>query len=224
MSLTPALLPPFQQCWTFPDGRSVWVRPVQPGDAALTADFVAQGLSQASRYLRFQHALQVLTPEMAQAFTRVDPRWHVALLAWTDADGPLRQIGEARYVRNAQQPDQAEFALAVADAWQGRGLGTRLLKLLLQLARRQGLRLLFGDLLRSNQAMLALARAQGFRPRAQADPRLLRMAHLLALLPVAEAVTPGGAMAWPPPAADARTAPETRQTPAPPATANAPCA
>lgn len=165
--------------WTLPDGRAVTVRPVQAADLQLESDFVAHGLTQQSRYQRFQTALSELPPGMARYFTQIDFRQHVALLALAEHDGQPQQVGEVRYVCDGDLPDQAEFALAVADGWQGQGLGRRLLRQLVRIARQHGVRLLYGDVLRTNTAMLALARAQGFAARPQGDARLVRMALAL---------------------------------------------
>ncbi len=168
--------------WDLPDGRAVTVRAVLAEDLQLESDFVAHGLTQQSRYQRFQTALSELPPGMARYFTDIDFRQHVALLALDDSDGRPQQVGEVRYVCDGDLPDQAEFALAVADGWQGQRLGARLLRQLVRIARRHGVRRLYGDVLRTNAPMLALARAQGFTPRPQGDARLVRMA--LALEPV----------------------------------------
>lgn len=165
--------------WDFADGRAVTVRPVVAEDLQLESEFVARGLTQQSRYQRFQTGLRELPPGMAAYLTDIDYRQHFALLALGDEAGPPRQVGEARYVCDGAMPDQAEFALAVADDWQGRGLGSRLLRQLVRIARRHGVRQLYGDVLRTNQAMLALARAQGFAPQPQGDARLVRMALAL---------------------------------------------
>jgi acetyltransferase len=69
----------------------------------------------------------------------------------------------------------AEFALAVADDWQGRGLGRRLMAHLVADARRQGLQRLFGDVLAENRRMLVLMRESGARLQPHPDgPQLVR--------------------------------------------------
>jgi acetyltransferase len=59
--------------------------------------------------------------------------------------------------------DEAEFAIVIDDAWQGRGLGAHLLSALIDLARRSGLRRVYGTTFSENKAMLGLARHLGFR-------------------------------------------------------------
>lgn len=182
--------------WDLPDGRAVTVRAVQAEDLQLESDFVARGLTQQSRYQRFQTALSELPPGMARYFTDIDFRQHVALLALADtAQGP-QQVGEVRYVCDGDLPDQAEFALAVADDWQGQRLGVRLLRQLVRIARRHGVRLLYGDILRTNAPMLALARALGFAPRAQGDARLVRMTLALDTVATHSPQPRGASPAW----------------------------
>jgi acetyltransferase len=82
-------------------------------------------------------------------------------------------IGVARYVRDKKQ-DSAEFAIVVADAWQGCGIGKRLLAKLIDIARRRGLKRLYGDILGTNRPMLAFVRKLGFTLERHADPTLTR--------------------------------------------------
>src|SRR6266853_1075505 len=71
-------------------------------------------------------------------------------------------LGVARYARLADGAT-CEFAITVADAWQGRGIGRKLLALLADSARGHGMRRIVGDVLATNTPMLRLARSQGFR-------------------------------------------------------------
>jgi acetyltransferase len=147
---------------TLDDGRRVVIRPVRPQDAAATGRFVERGLSPASRRRRFHGAIRSLPPALLQALTQVDQIDHVALVAESveGDDASLDTtviVAEARYV--VEPPgDQAEMALAVADAWQGVGLGTALLNRLCRLGRRQGLPGFRADVMSDNSAMLALLR------------------------------------------------------------------
>ena len=142
------------------DGRSVVVAPVRPRDSEAERAFIG-GLSLASRYRRFHFGLRELSPEASRAMTEVDQHHHVAFVARPDskdADAPI--VADARYVLRADSGD-AEFAIAVADDWQGAGLGRSLLRMLAQHARAHGVDRLTGDVLWGNQAMLALVRSLG---------------------------------------------------------------
>jgi len=143
------------------------IRPLRVPDAAAFRAFVER-LSPASRYARFQFVVKELSPQLLRLLLEADPRSHVALAAFQDGE----LVGEARYVR---QGEAAEFALAVADGWRRRGLARRLLERLLGQARRQGLRRLEGEVLASNEAMLAFVAREGFslQPHEE-DGRLVR--------------------------------------------------
>lgn len=146
--------------WFLADGRSVVVRPLGPGDAAAEQAFVA-GLSPASRYLRFHVGLQRLPPSLLRALTEIDQRLHVALVACTaGGDGDETIVADARYVIGAD-PREAEFAVAVADDWQGAGLGREMMRRLLLRAADDGLLRLVGRVLWDNRPMLGLTRALG---------------------------------------------------------------
>jgi len=142
------------------DGRRVRVSPVRPQDADAERDFVG-ALSMTSRYRRFHFGLRELTPEQSRAMTEIDQHHHVALVARPSASDPEAEIvADARYVLRADSAD-AEFAIAVADGWQGAGLGRALLTRLAAHAREHGVRRLFGDVLWGNPSMLALVRSMG---------------------------------------------------------------
>jgi acetyltransferase len=149
------------------DGRTVRIRPIQPEDREREAAFV-RGLSRESRYFRFHSAMRELTPAMLQQFTRVDYPDDLALVALTEGAAGDEQIGVARYSR-VPGTDTAEIAIVVADAWQGKGIGTRLLTALQRLAREGGIERLIASVLRENGRMLALARARGFELERGAD-------------------------------------------------------
>jgi acetyltransferase len=85
----------------------------------------------------------------------------VALIAVTLQAGSKRLVGVGRFVRE-QCGETAEIALVVADDWQGRGLGRRLMERLIAAARGLSVRRLVGATLSENISMLALARKLGF--------------------------------------------------------------
>jgi protein lysine acetyltransferase len=115
------------------DGRRVRLRPIRPDDKQrLAAGW--QALSPLSRYRRFLTSKPRLTSADLRYLTEVDGRDHVALVA-VAPDAPDRLVGVGRFVRLAEAPDTAEFAIVVADAWQGRGLGRGLAEQLAAAAR-----------------------------------------------------------------------------------------
>jgi acetyltransferase len=157
-------IPPYPadltRSWQLPDGSAVTVRAIRPEDAELEAEFV-KGLSPDSRHLRFMSGQRELTPEMLARFTQIDYDREIALVVVQQGDGVETEIGVARYVAN---PDGAscEFAIVLADAWQGRGLGRELLTRLIEIARNRGLKSMIGFVFADNPSMLELCRKLGF--------------------------------------------------------------
>jgi len=141
------------------DGRILRVRPIRPEDAVAERAFVS-GLSDETRYRRFMHHLHDLTPQMLARFTQVDYDRELALIA-LQGKRPERIVAVARYVANPDA-ESAEFAIVVADALQGHGLGRALMRLLIACARRRGFRRLVGTVLATNASMLAMIAGLGF--------------------------------------------------------------
>ncbi|MGD9709176.1 MAG: GNAT family N-acetyltransferase [Halothiobacillaceae bacterium] len=163
---------------TLSDGREILLRPIRPEDAELEQAFV-RGLSEESRYLRFMRAIEELTPEMLVRFTQIDYDREMAFVALFEKDGQQEEIGVARY---SVEPDgeSAEFAVVVADAWHGLGVGTLLLETLIESARQRGVRELIGEVLPRNRSMLALADRLGFsRQMLESDEDLVRVSRRL---------------------------------------------
>ena len=186
--------------WRLHNGKAVTVRPVLPQDQGMERDFVASGLTQHSRYQRFQIGLRELPESLARYFTNIDYHDHFALIAELFEDLGHVQVGDARFVRDGTASESAEFGIAVADAWQGLGLGRRLLQATMAAALANGVNRLYGDVLRDNLPMLALVKAHGFTPRRHPDDaRLLRVQQALELpapLTAPRTPHPEGARAW----------------------------
>ena len=140
------------------DGSTVIIRPIVAGDRELLRSGFEQ-LSERSRYLRFQAPLTTLGERQLDYLTDVDHHDHEALVAIdpSSRDG----LAVARYVRSAQNPGEAEFAVAVADDWQRRGLGTALLRQLAARARAEGITRFTGFVLEDNQPMRGLLQSLG---------------------------------------------------------------
>ena len=166
------------------DGSRITIRPTLPQDLELQREFF-RSLSTEGRYRRFMVPLNELPEVVAQRFISIDYRSHVALLAEVFDDDREIMIGEARYVLDEHDPATSEFALAVADDWQGRGIGRVLLARLEREAAASGIRRMLADTLYDNKAMRALAASSGYTVKAnREDARLVRLEKQLS------AVTP----------------------------------
>ena len=159
------------------DGSELVVRPIRPDDATLLQQFVRR-LSARSRRFRFFVALAELSAAQLERFVNVDPAWGLALVALTREQERTVIVAEARYALE-QGAGNAEFAIAVADDFQRRGLGTQLVRELLATAWRRGVRRLFGEIKSDNRGMLAFATGLGFRLRASMQDESIVVASLL---------------------------------------------
>jgi len=84
----------------------------------------------------------------------------MAIAATVMLEGHETLIGVARYV--LARPDACEFAIVIADRWQGRGIGRRLMEKLARIARGRGLREIYGEVLSTNRPMLEMCRKLGY--------------------------------------------------------------
>ena len=105
--------------------------------------------------------MRELPTKMLDRFTHPDYPDEMALIATITENGEEREIGVARYARTTEA-GHAEVAIVVADEWRGKGIGTRLLRDLRELAMQAGYRHLEVSILSDNKPMLELARELGF--------------------------------------------------------------
>ncbi|MGH9085390.1 MAG: GNAT family N-acetyltransferase [Acidimicrobiales bacterium] len=144
------------------DGGAVLIRPLLHGDRFELATAYA-GLSAHSRRLRFFAAADELEPEDLEYLTNIDYHDHFAFAAFA-VDGPWpRGIGVGRYIRDTADPTAAEIAVTVTDAYQCRGLGTLLTRLLADVAVTNGIRTFVNYVLWENTTAIALLTEQGAR-------------------------------------------------------------
>ncbi len=146
--------------WQPASGPAVTLRPIRPEDAEMEQAFV-RSLSPESRYFRFMDTLRELTPAMLVRFTQIDYDREMAFVATLEEGGREAEIGAARYIANPDG-ESCEFALVIADDWQRKGLGRRLMDQLIDVARARGLRSMIGHVLAENRGMLQLCQGLGF--------------------------------------------------------------
>lgn len=139
------------------DGRVVRVRQVRPEDKPLFVRALRTARDQ-TVYHRFGTVKRRFSPQELRYLTEVDGSNHYAIGATLRAGGVLRGVGVARFVRDPRDPSQAEAAVAVADDFQGAGLGRMLFLRLALAARRRGISRLVCPVLATNRASLALMR------------------------------------------------------------------
>jgi len=141
------------------NGVEVPTRFIQPSDAKALQRFHHR-LSERSIYLRFFELVSDLSDERARYFTELDGIQRFAIVA-LDPENCSEIIAVAR-IDGEPKNVTGEFAVIVEDQWQGIGLGSALMRLLFDLARRHGFRRVFAYVLSENHQMLALVHDLGF--------------------------------------------------------------
>jgi len=162
--------------WQPPEGPPLTLRPIRPEDAEMEQAFV-KDLSAETRYFRFMDTLRELTPQMLVRFTQIDYDREMAFVATLPGAERETEAGVARYVSNPDG-ESCEFALVIADGWQRKGLGRRMMQLLVAAARARGLRVMVGHVLGENRGMLSLCRALGFEIGDSAEGPMVKRAVL----------------------------------------------
>lgn len=143
------------------DGTEVTLRPIRPDDAPRLRALHSR-LSPESIYLRFLGPHPVLTEQDADRLATVDYRHTMAIVAVRKDGEDEAILGVARYAAvDPDSLDEAEVAIVVEDAYQGRGLGTLLMRRLIDYARRQGVAALSAEITAGNERMMRFIRRSG---------------------------------------------------------------
>lgn len=178
LSADPAQYPKHQEAdVALRDGSTAHIRPVRPEDEGAILDFLA-ALSEQSRYFRFFSGAVDLR-RAATSAVDVDYQDRFGLLA-TSGEHPVVE-GQATYLRI--DPDRAEIAFAVADAFQGRGLGTILLGQLAEAAHQNGITTFEARVLPENHRMVEVFRESGFPVAMRSEPGEIVVEFPTALTP-----------------------------------------
>jgi len=163
--------------WPLLPGHAIVVRPLMPDDEELLIT-LGKSLSSESLYQRFLTGGIKQNPQLLNQLVNVDFARDLALIATITFAGDEIPIGVARFARTDADPKTADIAVTVADAWQGRGIGKRLLRTLVDHAAAAGIARLTGDVLATNIPMLSLARSAGFRMSAHPEGSHMRLISL----------------------------------------------
>lgn len=148
------------EIWTLDDGTKLSLRHIVPGDAFKEQAFVRK-LSIQSRYFRFHGSIKELNKNDLEKFTNPDPLDTEALIILYNGGKIEEEIGVARFVID---PDgvSCEFAIVVADEWQKRGVGMKLMKALIKHAQSRRIKRIYGSVLENNSGMRRFAKGLGF--------------------------------------------------------------
>lgn len=134
------------------DGSVLYLRPVLPGDTKRISEGAVE-FSNETLYRRFQ-SVRSPTKTLMRYLFEVDYRDHFVFVLTEGADGPV--VADARFVRDERQPEEAEIAFIVGDAYQGRGIGTFLMRAISVAAHDDGVRRFTARVLSDNMPMRAI--------------------------------------------------------------------
>jgi len=152
--------------WTMKDGQRVTIRPIRPEDEPLLVKF-HETLSDRTVYMRYLHTLPLSQRIAHERLTRIcfiDYDREMALVAERrdPETGEAEILGVGR-LKKIHGVNEAEFAILVADPFQGKGLGAELTRRLIKVARDEKIERIVGDILPDNFVMLKLCERLGFK-------------------------------------------------------------
>ncbi len=155
----------FKKKVTLKNGQKVWIRPIRERDTPYLLD-IYFNLSPDSRYNRFQHSAEDLSPKLIESRAEQTANDSVnngfGLIAFTDLDDqPKTPLGGARYHSDMADPYSAELAITIRDDMQRQGLGKLLLKKLIKEARQRGILYFTGVALEENEGVWHLLASTG---------------------------------------------------------------
>lgn len=150
---------------TLSDGTRFLIRLCRSEGDQCDNDCVKEGINSAlqllsakTRQLRFAGSVNTLSDSQLDYLANLDNRDRLAWCALEEGDNMNTGAGIARYIRLQNEPDIAEFAITIVDAYQSRGLGVVLLGRLIESARENGIRILRGYVLPGNRGMIHLSK------------------------------------------------------------------
>ncbi len=152
-------------------GEHLTIRSVGRGDIELERRFI-QALSPASRRFRFLDTMRTPSDALLEQLTVIDPATDVAFMAVVRAGRTETAVGAGRFSAAVDGHD-CEFALAVADEWQGKGLGSVLMGRLMRCARARGIAHMHSSDFADNDLMRKVAARLGLEHRTDPEDATL---------------------------------------------------
>ena len=147
---------------TLKNGQTALLRPIRPEDEPLEAQMFTL-FSKETVYFRFFGYVPHVTHELLIRFTQIDYDREMAIIAEIQEtpNGPPSMAGVVRLVGDAWN-ENAEYAIVVADPWQGQGLGGKMTDYILEIARQRSIRKVYASVLSNNEGMIRIFDQKGF--------------------------------------------------------------
>jgi len=144
------------------DKTEVILRPVRPEDEQMLQELF-NGLSRQTMIERFFSPIRNMTHEKLTRFCNIDYDREIAIVAVLKEEEKNRILGISDII--IEHNTRAQFAVLIHDSYQGKGLGRKLIDVLIGIAREKGLDYIYGVVLAENTRMLTLLKKTGFRIR-----------------------------------------------------------
>lgn len=145
------------------NGQKALLRPIRSEDEALEAEMFTK-LSKQSIYLRFFGYRPRVNHDTLVRFTQIDYDREMAIIAIVEEEGSPQMAGVVRIISDPWK-ETAEYAIVVADPWQGQGLGRALTEFILEIAEEMGIKKVYAEVLDVNQGMSYILEKMGFSKR-----------------------------------------------------------
>jgi len=146
--------------WKMRNGQEAKIRPIRPEDEPMERELFSN-LSRQTQYFRFFGYVGQVTHEMLIRYTQIDYDREIALVAVVEDEGKKKIAGVVRLVSDYNN-ENAEFAILVADKWQGNGLGNKFMDLTMEIAESRKIHKVSATVLNANVTMLHMFRKRGF--------------------------------------------------------------
>lgn len=158
-----------------PDGRELWIRPVNPADRApIAGAFSLLGDDEVRR--RYLHPVKALSDDYLRQLVNPVAGESFAVVAAEPLPPGQALVGALARLNRESGKDSAEFAILVSRFVSGQGLGKVLMRRLLEWAQAHGIRQVWGEVMDDNTPMIRLAQSLGFdRDTSNESPNLLRV-------------------------------------------------
>lgn len=151
----------YKTFWKLRNGRTVLLRPIKPEDEPLWLEMLRNASEETIRYRFFETIKVPLAHEFSARYTNIDYDREIAIVAELEEDVQRKMLGA---VRLFVEPDgkTGEIVFAVADPWQGQGLGLKLVDYIIEISKDKNLETIHAVMLQDNYRAIGLMKDMGF--------------------------------------------------------------
>jgi acetyltransferase len=159
--------------WRTKDGTEVTLRPIRPEDEPMELEFI-RGLSSETSRFRFFQIIKDLPHEALVRFCNIDYDREMAFIAETREGDRKIEVGVSRLILEPNKK-KGEFAVVVSDNYQAKGLGIKLIDMLIEVAKEKGVESIYGIIMGENLKMIRLCEKLGFTTKREHEDVLVEL-------------------------------------------------